>query len=128
MARIDVEYRFHAPILPPGAVGVNRGKRAPPEIRYTGGMDEKPATRRSILAVWKWPSWAWYVVVVLMLVGYPLSMGPYAWLVEHEYLSPPVEMALGYFFMPIRLLVIIVPPLEAPYAWYLRLWMPINAG
>ncbi len=63
-----------------------------------------------------------------MLVGYPLSMGPYVCLVEHEYLSPSVEMAAGYFFMPIKLLVVFVPRLQAPYAWYLRLWMPINAG
>ncbi len=44
-------------------------------MHYTGGMDEKPVSRRSILAVWHWPRWVWCVISALPIV-YLLSAAP----------------------------------------------------
>lgn len=43
-------------------------------------MEAHLSPRRSVFAVWHWPRWTWAIVVVLMLVGYPLSIGPAYWM------------------------------------------------
>lgn len=39
-------------------------------------MDEKPATRRSIFAVWRWKWWVWFVVLPIVFVAYLASSCP----------------------------------------------------
>lgn len=42
-------------------------------------MPTENPRRRSLFAVWRWvPSWAWSVIVALMLTGYFLSHAPVA--------------------------------------------------
>jgi len=45
-----------------------------------------------------------FTFVVLLLVLYPLSIGPMAWLDFHSYLPDPIKTAAEAFYYPIKLL------------------------
>jgi len=64
------------------------------------------------------------VVIVLMLIAYPLSVGPAAWLVSREMLPEPLVDALEVVYSPLRLLAGNSESFESAYYWYIILWMP----
>jgi hypothetical protein len=51
------------------------------------GMDEPQNTRRhSVFTVWRWPRWTWAVIIPVLVVCYPLIVGPFVWMVDRGYL------------------------------------------
>jgi hypothetical protein len=63
------------------------------------------------------------VVVVVVLVGYPLSFGPVAWLSHHK--RPPgwIGHLTEYFYTPLFWIVQHAPmPILDLFKWYIDLW------
>lgn len=50
---------------------------------------------------WHWPQWVWFVIAPVMLFGYPLSIGPVAYLTVNEYFSDETIRALTVFYWPL---------------------------
>jgi hypothetical protein len=78
---------------------------------YIGGMNEprENEPRRSIFAVWKWRCWVWFVVLPLMSLAYPLSLGPAMWF-AHRTNSP--QWLFSFLFATYRPLVRAVETFE----------------
>ncbi len=51
-------------------------------------MDEKPVSRRSILAVWHWPRWVWVSIAVACVI-YPLTAMPFIFFALRAGFSDP---------------------------------------
>jgi hypothetical protein len=50
----------------------------------------------------KKPGWAfWAVVLVVVLVGYPLSLGPVNWLYMRGWISQPALDTIDYIYTPL---------------------------
>ena len=66
--------------------------------------------------------WTWYLaaVIALLLVVYPLSIGPAAWLVQHEYIPSRVARTV---YMPLTFLLRQSSAIENLYGRYLELWV-----
>ena len=71
----------------------------------------------------RWPTYL-LVVLVLLLVVYPLSIGPLVWLVRHDYLSK--QSSIFYAYMPLGWLEDQWPPFERALNWYAGLWGGVN--
>ena len=74
----------------------------------------------------RWAKWTGASVVVLALIGYPLSIGPMFWLFEHEMLpewaqDTPIYEPLGWIDRN-------VPPFNSALHWYLSLWTDIETS
>lgn len=69
-------------------------------------MDEKPATHRSIFAIWRWPRWLLIAGIPLLLVLYLLSDAPAIWLVHRKNLLRNIPRAVS-----------VVDALYAPSGW-----------
>jgi hypothetical protein len=59
--------------------------------------------------------WIWWAVVLLVL--YPLSIGPVGWLVA----ATGMEW-IGFIYAPLDWLANSCGPIEQILTWYLRLW------
>jgi hypothetical protein len=69
-------------------------------------------------AVWKWKR-RWRLCLILALLwGYPLSVGPTIWLCKHGYL--PAEVFIAY--RPVRLFANLSDPMQSALAEYARWW------
>ena len=65
-------------------------------------------------------SWPWIATIVVeLLIVYPLSLGPPAWLARHGLLSEPV---VNVVYAPIFNLANSLPWLDKAIFWYLRHW------
>lgn len=65
-------------------------------------MDVKPATRRSIFAIWRWPRWVWVALVPVMPVGYFFSATPVGFAVHSIFGSnPTAQLAYHTFYHPV---------------------------
>ena len=64
-------------------------------------MDEKPATCRSMFAVWRWRKRVLIPLAFLMLLGYPLSLGPVCWLFERGYAPASAEPIVIVIYYPL---------------------------
>src|SRR5262245_31669408 len=62
------------------------------------------------------------VMVVVLLVAYPLSIGPISWLADHGFLPDPVKQPLRYFYYPLAWAVLRSGAAYDIYTWYVRLW------
>jgi hypothetical protein len=72
-------------------------------------MVEKPHGKRSA-----WPAIGW---IALLLILYPLSIGPLAWLIA----LTGIEW-IGVFFAPLDWAANASPPIELILTWYFRFW------
>ena len=61
------------------------------------------------------------VVLALLLLAYPLSVGPAVWLLTNEYLSRDVYV---WVYQPLGWFCENVPPAGDLMSVYLRLWVP----
>ncbi len=85
-----------------------------PPIPEQPPLDSEPEERR-----WIRP---WQLAVVGILVGYPLSVGPVAWICQW---LDPTGQHTGYVqvaYLPIRFLYERLAPVRAFYGWYLDLF------
>ena len=63
------------------------------------------------------------VIIVMLVLAYPLSMGPMVWLGEHGYLPRSMERAFNLVLLPVLLTVRHGPPAIGRWmAWYISLW------
>jgi hypothetical protein len=68
---------------------------------------------RSSLAVWL------VVVLLLLPVGYVLSIGPAVWLIKHGYLNKQVSQT---FYGPLIFVASLWGPMMRLLQWYAELW------
>ena len=85
-------------------------------------MADTSTPRRSLFAVWHWPRWTWAVVVMLMLLAYPLSMGPVEWAWQREKIPPQVVSLLAKFYRPVLFVVDRYPPARRAFDRYIAWW------
>ena len=66
----------------------------------------------------------WITVALLaVLVGYPLSIGPYVWLYQHDAVPDWAETPLDLYCWPSNWFLKVAPyPIAAPFRWYLIQW------
>lgn len=65
------------------------------------------------------PLVTWLVILLLLLpVGYVLSVGPFFWLVKHRYL----DNSVGVVYVPLGMLRIHCPPFKAVLDPYTDWW------
>lgn len=81
-----------------------------------------PTPRRSIFAVWHWPRWAWVIVVPLLLIVYPLSMGPASRLYYSDSISREGRDVLLIVYKPLRIACGESEFIARAMDWYTRLW------
>ena len=63
------------------------------------------------------------VALILLLIGYPLSIGPFAWLLHHGYLPKHYgSIALGSVYWPINWAYENIEWYNRAHGWYLTLW------
>ena len=85
-------------------------------------MSGQPYPRRSLFAVWRWPRRVLIPLALLMLLGYPLSVGPAVWLAEHFHATNAVETAIEAIYFPLVIACEYIPPLERLLEVYLEWW------
>lgn len=67
----------------------------------------------------------WIVAVIVLLVAYPLSIGPVMWLDRHGYVAEPAIDLLMYFYVPLQIVYEYGPePLQDLLGGYTDLWTP----
>jgi hypothetical protein len=59
---------------------------------------------------------------IVVLVGYPLSIGPMAWVAERGYLPEAAETPLEVLYAPLGMLAKHVPTFRYVIEWYLEYW------
>lgn len=65
------------------------------------------------------------LAVVLLLVSYPLSIGPAIWLIYKNLVPKPCEWLFFYGYMaPLSLIAWAYPPFLKVVLWYAGLWIP----
>lgn len=77
-------------------------------------LDSEPVERRLVRP--------WQLAVIGVFVGYPLSVGPVAWICL---ILDPTKQYIGYVqaaYVPIKFLYETLPPVRAFYNWYLGLF------
>lgn len=65
----------------------------------------------------------WLIVTALLLVAYPLSVGPAMWLTQKGYLPHGVYQTT---YWPMVMLCIRCRPLRGPIDWYVKVWEPAD--
>jgi len=62
-------------------------------------------------------------VIAMLLVGYPLSVGPAIWLAEKGLLPASSHAPIWIIYEPLRWLLLQSPePAVAAFRWYLEFW------
>src|SRR5258708_1235996 len=64
----------------------------------------------------------WAMVVVVVLVAYPLPIGPTIWLADRSLLPDPVRQPLRYFYYPLGWVVLHSATADNVYQRYAELW------
>lgn len=111
-----------------GGLDLSPGKSI--EAPTTGGfhllhdqiMPGPTPPRRSRFAVWRWPRWVWYVIVPLMVLGYPLSVGPAAVLYDGR-LPPSMMTVAEIAYLPLIQVCELFPPLYDALQRYVQWWL-----
>jgi hypothetical protein len=85
-------------------------------------MDQPQNPRRSLFAPWRWPRWTLILLAVLMLLGYPLSIGPIVWLGNHAYLSDEAMLIAEIIYLPIEAAGELFLPIKVVLNAYRKLW------
>jgi len=76
-------------------------------------------------SAWKWGRIAvcCRVASVSLLRGYPLSVGPFAWLLQHGYLPDECgNAAINSVYFPVEWAYENIGWYSRVHNWYLRLW------
>jgi hypothetical protein len=64
------------------------------------------------------------VVVAVLLIAYPLSMGPACWIVNQEWCPSAGQDAYPFVYLPIYVLYFNGPqPVQGAIEWYGELWV-----
>jgi hypothetical protein len=87
-------------------------------------MVDRPCHRRSLFAVWRWPWWVWALIVPLLLIAYPLSIGPVYWMLSREGVPPVAWTVIGAVYAPLGFVSEYIPPLKRAIELYLYWWIP----
>ena len=69
----------------------------------------------------------WTTVVVItvgLVLAYPLSLGPVAWILNRIEMPEWVMTALVIFYMPLQRLCEVSEPAKTAILWYEALWLP----
>ncbi len=86
--------------------------------------DQPPLPKRiAWFAPWTWKRRWWVLSGLLLVVGYPLSLGPVFWVVERNVLPHPVAQALEYFYLPLLTLGYVSESLANLLHWYLAFFV-----
>lgn len=80
--------------------------------------------RQLVLMPWRWNRWIGILAVPLMLVAYPLSVGPVVWLYEKGYMSDSLAETVSMAYLPVTLAAESSPAAEYALNWYLEWWAP----
>jgi hypothetical protein len=92
-----------------------------PRNCYTDRMMDQPVPsphRRSVLAVWQWPRWAWGIVAALFVI-YHLSIVPFVYVMEQSGVSQvEIHSILEVVYAPLLLVCDYVPmAYDVLYKW-----------
>ncbi len=68
--------------------------------------------------------WAWILLVVLLLIIYPLSFGPFVWLVQQHDTPGVVVGIFAIVYTPLYLVCQSSESMMGALQWYGGLWMP----
>lgn len=79
--------------------------------------------RRSRFAVWRWPRWVRFAVILLMLFGYPLSFGPAIYLVQKNYIPHSCGEVLNVVYTPLFVACSVTPVTHRALFAYLDWWV-----
>lgn len=71
-------------------------------------------------------SFGYFIAFAVVLILYPLSIGPYAWLSYHDCTSPEMDHFFESVYSPIIFLCERVEFLENVLIWYIYLWVGIS--
>lgn len=82
--------------------------------------------RRLLLMPWRWSRWIWVVILPLMLLSYPLSVGPVVWLSEAGYISDSAADIAEFAYEPLSMAAEFCPPIELALAVYIDWWLPAD--
>ena len=67
--------------------------------------------------------WLWvFVAIPVLVVAYPLSIGPAIWLADRGYLSEPLIRMLARFYWPLVNLSEQYPPFERVFTAYMEMF------
>ena len=81
--------------------------------------EERKKSRVALLAT---------VAVVAVLVIYPMSFGPFLWLVNHEAIPDFAVTLIGAIYLPLSWIGTDGPViLRQPLLWYLGLWTDLES-
>ncbi len=61
-------------------------------------------------------------LVLLILLMWPLSLGPVVWLYDHDYMSDQTAQMVGVLYQSLSWITQAYPPLENLLIRYLELW------
>ena len=65
----------------------------------------------------------WATVALVVVLAYPLSFGPCAWIVDAAHMSPAIKISMGHFFAPCRWFYRAGPePVRGWYQKYVWTW------
>ena len=68
--------------------------------------------------------WATVVLVVVLVVAYPLSIGPACWLADRDMLPELADKPIEIFYSPLMWIVRDSETAGTIYVWYVGLWVP----
>jgi hypothetical protein len=63
------------------------------------------------------------ITLLLVLVAYPLSIGPLMWLSQHGLVPGWLGPLMAAYVAPAGLVASLFPPFDAFMTWYVRLWI-----
>lgn len=87
-----------------------------------------PNPRHSLFAVWHWPRWVWFVIVPVILLAYPLSIGPATYLFAKGYLGENSGHALNQFYDPLHSICARNETSDAALSYYIQWWAHLAGG
>lgn len=78
--------------------------------------------RRSLFVPWRWPRWVLIPLILLLLLGYVLSIGPVICLVESGTMPEVVVTIAHTLYLPLLTACEYSPPLKHLLNAYLDWW------
>ena len=72
----------------------------------------------------KKPGWTFWTTVALVVVlfGYPLSLGPVDYLNSRDLLNDRAQIVVTYFYRPLGLACDKLPAADRAGEWYVKFW------
>jgi hypothetical protein len=71
------------------------------------------------------PQTAWAVALLVLVIAYPLSVGPWEWLGARDMIPHYVTPVLQFIYWPVAWLYENSPdPVRDAMQWYLDFWVP----